>query len=162
MCYAETCRRSTLKLLLLPLPLLSLFLSLCRSISVRQAVSFFFLFFFRSAREEGERTRETAKWDIRNILDSTARPRIGRQVSWFFFFSLLLFQPDDINPNPSFFSRFRDKEGVGRIVAEARRAWPGRVEFPCEIEPSKKFRNRALNSGSVRSGQACPRLFTWY
>lgn len=39
------------------------------------------LFLFRGAREK-EGTRGTAKWDIRNILESTARPRIGRQVSW--------------------------------------------------------------------------------
>lgn len=55
----------------------------CRSTSSSSSFSFpsttspmslHLLFLFRGANKR----REMAKWDIRNILDSTARPRIGR------------------------------------------------------------------------------------
>lgn len=69
-------------------------------------------------------------------------------ASFLLFFPRFLLQPGDINP---YFSvpLFEDEEDVERIVARARRAWSGRVESPREIEPSKKFRNRALNSGCL-------------
>lgn len=119
-----------------------------------QAVSLCLLFLFRSTRRRRE---QTAKQDIRNILDSTARPRIGRQVSCFSFFRFFF--------NPATLTRilrsFLRRQGGRRVRIVARRAWPERVESPREIEPSKKFRNRALNSGcplsQVRSFfRGCP------
>lgn len=74
--------------------------------------------------EKKEETRETAKWDIRNILDFTARPRIGRQVSCFFLFSpfffssRFFFSPATLTRILRFSHGTGKKEVEERIVAE--------------------------------------------
>lgn len=80
------------------------------------------------------------------------RELAGKFFVCFFFLPLFLQNPSDINPNPSFLSLSRRR----RVNFVARRAWPGRVESPREIEPSKKFRNRALNSGSLSLSLSAP------
>lgn len=108
-----------------------------------------FCSFFFAARGEGENKRNGQVGYTKHIrLYGTSANWPASFLALFFFFFPLFLQLGDINPNPPGSFLGDDEKGVGRIVARARRAWS---ESPCEIEPSKKFRNRALNSESVLS-----------